>query len=360
MRKVHISSVRPGEKIAKPLFTETGSVLLGVGVELNDRYIERLKNLGIDTVYIEDVHTEDLFPEDSIRDETRNKAVEAVHKTMTGLMDVKSVKGRASVPEIGNTFRKVFGTIMQDLSTRKEVLVNLSNMHTMDGYLFHHSVNVAVLSGIIGIAKGYNQSQLADLGVGALLFDVGMMNIPKEVWNKNGPLTDDERGLVQRHAEDGYNMLRNQFDVSLLSAHCALQHHERYDGHGYPRGISGKDMHEYAQIVAIADVYDALTSPRLYRKRYSPSEAIEFLFASGNQYFDLDLVRLFCRHISIYPIASTVELNTGQVGVVSAVNPNSVQRPTIRILKEADGTDVASPYEIDLHAHYSYMITKTL
>ncbi|MFD2614526.1 HD-GYP domain-containing protein [Paenibacillus gansuensis] len=360
MRKVHISSVQAGERLAKPIFMENGNVLLGTGVELNDRFIQRLGNLGIDMIYIEDKHTMDLIPDEVVRDETRKKAVEAVHKTMTGLMDMKNVKGRAAVPEIGSTFRTVFGSILQDLATRKDVLVNLSSLHTMEGYLFHHSVNVAVLAGIIGIAKGYNQSQLSDLGVGALLFDIGMTSVPKEIWNKNGPLTEAERKRVQLHTEDGFNLLRSQFDVSLLSAHCALQHHERFDGHGYPRGLQQKEIHEYAQIVAIADVYDALTSPRTHRVRYTPSEAIEFLFASGNQYFDVDLVRLFCRHISIYPVASTVLLNTGQTAVVSSVNPNSVQRPTVRVIKEADGSEPAEPYEIDLHEEYSYTISKTL
>jgi HD-GYP domain-containing protein (c-di-GMP phosphodiesterase class II) len=229
----------------------------------------------------------------------------------------------------------------------------------MDGYLFHHSVNVAVLAGVLGISKGYNQSQLADLGVGALLFDIGMTRLPKELCNHNGVLSEGDRKRMQQHTEDGFNLLRTQHDVSLLSAHCALQHHERYDGTGYPRGLAQNDIHEYAQIVAICDVYDALTSPRMHRKRYTPSEAIEFLFAAGNQYFSLDLIRLFCRHISIYPIATTLELNTGQVGVVSSVNPNAVQRPTVRILQEADGSLVKSPYEIDLNKDYHYVITRS-
>lgn len=146
MRKVHITSAKPGDIIAKTIFTENGNVLLGTGVELSDRFIERLKNLGIDTVYIEDKHTTDIIPEDIIRDETRKKAVETVYKTMTSLMDSPVVKGRPSLPDLGKTFRSVFGDILTDISSRKEILVNLANLHIMDGYLFHHSVNVAVLA----------------------------------------------------------------------------------------------------------------------------------------------------------------------------------------------------------------------
>ncbi len=360
MRKVHITSAKPGDIIAKTIFTENGNVLLGTGVELSDRFIERLKNLGIDTVYIEDKHTTDIIPEDIIRDETRKKAVETVYKTMTSLMDSPVVKGRPSLPDLGKTFRSVFGDILTDISSRKEILVNLANLHIMDGYLFHHSVNVAVLAGIMGISKGYNRDQLFDLGVGALLFDIGMTNLPKELWNKKGPLTDEERKRVNNHTEDGYHILRYQHDISLLSAHCALQHHERFGGTGYPRELKEQQIHEYAQIVSIADVYDALISPRSYRQGYTPNEATEFLMAAGNTLFDLDLVRIFLRHISVYPISTTVLLNTGHVGVVSHVDPIAVHRPTIRIIQEPDGSPTPSPYELDLKKEIHLIIIKTV
>ncbi|MED0706523.1 HD-GYP domain-containing protein [Aneurinibacillus aneurinilyticus] len=360
MKKMHIGSVKPGDKIARTILSETGHILLGIGLELNQRYIDRLKSMGIDTVYIEDKNTDDIVPEDVINDITRRKAVETVYKTMTGLMDQPKVKGRMAVPDMGKEFRNVFGDIIGDLSGRKEVLVNLVNLHSLDGYLFHHSVNVAVLAGIIGLAKGYNRNQLLELGVGALLFDIGMTMMPKDLWNKKGALNPEERARIENHTQDGFNLLRYQYDISLLSAHCALQHHERYNGTGYPRKLENKQIHEYAQIVSIADVYDALTSHRSYRQHYTPNEATEYLFASGNALFDLDLVRLFVKYVAVYPVASTVVLNTGQVGVVSHVDPKAVHRPIVRIIQERDGTALSSPYEIDLQNHNNIVITKTI
>lgn len=323
-------------------------------MELTSRYIDRLIDLGIDTVFIEDKMTEDIIPEDIIRDETRKEAVETVYKTMTSLIDQPQLQRRTSVPNLGSTFRSVFGEILTDISSRKDVLVSLANMHVMDGYFFHHAVNVAILAGIVGLAKGYNQSQLVDLGVGALLFDIGMTQLPKELWGKRTELNDEERMRIRYHTEDGFNLLRSQHDISLLSAHCALQHHERWDGSGYPRGLAGKEIHEYAQIVAIADVYDALISPRPFRPSYSPNEATEFLFAAGNRYFDLELVKLFLKHVAVYPIASTVKLNTGHVGVVSAIDPLAPHRPTLRIVQEPDGNPPAIAYEVNLN-HKDYM-----
>ncbi|MED1951857.1 HD-GYP domain-containing protein [Brevibacillus centrosporus] len=349
MRKLHISSVKPGDIVAKSVFLENGNVLLGLGVELTQRYIDRLVQLGIDTIYIQDKHTEDIIPEEAIRDETRKDAVDAVYKTMTGLMDQPLVKRRTSLPDFGSTFQKVFKEIITDLSSRRDVLVNLSHLHVLDGYFFHHAVNVAVLAGVVGLAKGYNQQQLMDLGIGALLFDIGMTQVPKELWSQKLELNAEERKRIQYHTEEGFNILRGQYNISVVSAHCALQHHERYDGTGYPRQLTDTNIHEYARIVAIADVYDALISPRPFRNSYSPSDATEFLFATGNSYFDLDLLKLFLQHVAIYPVASTVKLNTGQVGVVSQVNSLAVNRPTIRILQEPDGSNVASPYEINLY-----------
>ncbi|MDC0760145.1 MULTISPECIES: HD-GYP domain-containing protein [Brevibacillus] len=362
MRKLHITSVKPGDVIAKSVFQENGNVLLGIGVQLTPRYIERLVQLGIDTLYIQDKHTEDIMPEDVIRDETRKEAVDAVYKTMTTLMDQPQIKRRTSVPDFGSSFQKVFREIFQDLSSRKDILVNLSSLHVLDGYLFHHAVNVAVLSGVVGMAKGYNQQQMMELGIGALLFDIGMTQVPKELWTMRTELSAEERQRVQYHTEEGFNILRNQHNISVVSAHCALQHHERYNGTGYPRQLCEKNIHEYARIVAIADVYDALVSPRPFRKSYSPSDATEYLFATGNTYFDLDLLKLFLQHVAIYPIASTVMLSTGHTGVVSKVNPLAVNRPTIRILTNEDGSEVASTYEVDLYDKewMSVTIVKTL
>lgn len=360
MRRIHISMVRAGERLARPIMRENGSVLLGSGVELSERFIARLREMGVDVVYVEDGQTEDIVPAEAIRDETRRQAVETIYKTVGSLMDNPVNKGRAIAPDLGRTFRAVFGEIIQDLVSREDVMVSLTNIHVTDAYLFNHSVNVAILAGIMGMAKGYNRSQIEDLGIGALLFDIGMTKVPKELLAKTSPLSPEERVIVEKHAVDGFNILRTQHDISLLSAHCALQHHERFDGSGYPRGLKGSEIHEYAQIVAIADVYDALTSPRSYRDRHTPAEAIEFLFGSGGGAFDLSLIRLFCRHISIYPIATTVMLNTGQIGVVSANNPLAVHRPTVRILREADGTPAVTPYEVDLSVDLQLMIVKEL
>ncbi|QAY66890.1 HD-GYP domain-containing protein [Paenibacillus protaetiae] len=360
MRKIHIDQVNQGDKLAKAIFQENGHVLLGEGVELTERYISRLRMLGIDVIYIEDGRTEDLIPEETIQEDTRRQAIDTVYKTMMEFKDNHIVKGRTIAPDMGRKFRSAFGEIIQDLASRPNVLVTLTNIHTLDAYMFQHSVNVAVLAGIIGIAKGYNRIQLEELGIGALLFDIGMTKIPSELVARPGALTPEETKIVQSHTTEGFNILRKYHDISLVSAHCALQHHERFNGSGYPRGLKEDEIHTYAQIVGLADTYDAMTSPRPHRRRYSPAEAIEYLFAAGNTFFDFELIKLFCRHISIYPISTTLLLSTGQIGVVSANNELALHRPRVRIIMEANGTLPKEPYELELKDEVHITIVKEM
>lgn len=360
VRRVNINSVNPGDIIAKPIYSENGSVLLSVGKELNATYIQRLRTMGIDMVFIEDSQTSNIFPDEIISEETRRNATLTIQKTMSTLVEKEGVVGLAASPKIGSIFRKVCGDIMKDISLRKDIMVNLQQLYVKDDYLFHQSINVTVLAMMIGIAKGYSKSQIEDLGMGSLLFDIGMVKMPKYLWNKKKALTFEEHALIKNHTLTGYQVLTTQADIEPTSARCALEHHERYDGSGYPYGTKGNDIHEFSQIIAIADVYSALTSLRIYRHRFTPSEAIEYLLATGNSHFNLDLIKLFCSQISIYPVASTVMLNTGEVGVVSTINPTSVHRPIIRIVKDSSGAPMRSFREVDLFKNLNVTIINSV
>jgi len=360
MRRVHIDRLQPGDVVAKTIFGDNGNVLLGMGVELTGRYIQRLHNIGIDYVYIEDKMTEGIVPDEPISEATRSKAVSEVHKTMHSFKSADMTKSKTIEPNIGRNFREVFGSIMADLSARESIVVNLTSIHSQDSYLFQHSVNVAILAGIMGMAKGMNKQQLEDLGIGALLFDIGMTKMPDKLINQPRALTAEERKLLETHPMEGFEILRKFTDISVVSAHCALQHHERFDGTGYPRQLKGKDIHIFGQIVGLADMYDALVSPRPFRKRHTTSEAIEFLFAAGGTYFDHELIKLFCSHISIYPNATTLLLNTGQTVVVVQNSELALHRPKVRVILEADGKAPKVPYDIDLKNEVHITIVKEL
>jgi len=356
MRLLSLRNAKPGMKLARTIMTDDGKVLLGSGMILTERLIHGLTRSGIDSIYIDDPRTADIMVEDLIRPETRQQAVETIKSAAKQLYNSNKLARRVSVKEMGLHFQQAFLSILNDLMNNEQIMVHLTNISTQSGAMYQHSVNVAVLATAVGMSLGYNQQQLTDLGIGAMLHDIGKINLPKEIVEKQTPLTPEELEIAKQHTFHGFNLLRKQHGISLLSAHVALQHHERLNGSGFPQGLRGKQIHEYAQIVAICDVYDTLTSPRPWRKRYMPQDALEYLLGSGGHLFEHHLVDAFRKHIAIFPIGCSVVLNTGETGVVCRVDPECCHRPVVRLLKDGRGNDLRMPFEVDLKTNLKLFI----
>jgi len=357
VRLASIQTLREGARLARPLYDEKGVVLVNAGVELTSYLINRLQRMGITTLYIEDGRTDDIVVADVISDQTRQEALHTVHQSLATLTTHESFPRAFQQAAIGRKIRDLFDQILGEMRSNRNLLLNVNNIYAQDGMLYHHSVNVSVMTLAIGIAHGLTDKQLLDLGVGTMLHDVGKLQLPTEVLNKPGRLTDDEFTMIKKHTTYGYDILRLQDDISAVSAHIALQHHERVDGTGYPRGLTGAQMHPYAKMTAVADVFEALTANRVYRRGHLPHEALELLLGSCGTQFDTEMVNLFLQTVAIYPMGMTVTLNSGEEGVISAVHRSHPQRPTVRVLKHPNGEEVASPYEIDLMTELTTMIT---
>lgn len=360
MRKMHISQVHAGDVLGSDIYGRKGQTLLHKGVKLTNSYLSLLQMKRVHYVYIDEKYTYDIQLHPFIQSAARKRAVNVIHDTMTKLIDQRKEVRMTGLPLTGMHYRQVVQDILDNLMTQDYLFIHLSDLFVPEGYLFHHAVHVATIASIIGIAKGYSPDKLLDLGVGALLFDIGMTQIPASLWNKQEKLTEPERAIIQKHTVKGFDILRRERDISLLSAHCALQHHERFNGSGYPYRFKNEQIHEYARIVGLADTYAALTSSRSYRKRYSPHEAAEYLAGSGNTLFDHTLVQLFFKHVPIYPIASVVVLNSGETAVVSKTFSDTPLHPIVRVIKNPYGETITSPYEIDLRTDIRTTIVKAL
>jgi HD-GYP domain-containing protein (c-di-GMP phosphodiesterase class II) len=236
-------------------------------------------------------------------------------------------------------------------------MIMLMNLHTVDHYLYMHSLNVCVYSTLLGMASGYNQEQLMTLGLGAMLHDIGKTQISMQVLLKPGVLSSYEFEEMKRHTERGYYLLKDEPNIPLLVAHCAYQHHERIDGSGYPRGIKGDEIHDYAKWIGIVDSYDAMTSNRVYRNAMLPHQAVEALYSGSDILYDTTMLRLFRDKVAIYPIGLTVKLNTGQSAIVSDINATCAHRPIIRIITDEAGIDLKSPFDMDLSKNLNVLIT---
>ena len=175
--------------------------------------------------------------------------------------------------------------MIDELMDVSDTMVNLQDLKSNDQYTFSHSVNVCVLSLITGISMKYGEEKLRELGIGAMLHDVGKTRIPSEILNKPGSLTAEEFDIIKKHTSYGYELLKKSKELSTYASYIALTHHERYDGEGYPLGLRGEELHEFARIVSIADVYDAITSDRVYKKRSNINEAVEYFVELINEGF---------------------------------------------------------------------------
>lgn len=352
VRRVLIENLKPDMELARTIFNSDGRILLHAGMILTEHYIKRLANLSIASVYIKDHIFDEQDLHDIISEETRIATIKAVKESFAILEQDR----RLNISLVKN----LVSNILEELLSNPNVVINLSDIRVFDDYTFAHSVNVCVLSLLTGIVLGYNESRLKELGIGALLHDVGKTRINKDLLNKPDDLTREEFEEVKRHTEYGFEIIRQYPEVSILSAHIALQHHERWDGHGYPRGLAGENVHEYARIAAVADVYDALLADRPYRPSYSISQAITIIKRMSAIYFDERCVMAMVANIAVYPVGSFVQLNTGDYGVIIDVNKHSPTRPVIRVFSDKYGRRLSQVNEIDLSKLSTIMVFKIL
>lgn len=352
MIRIAIENARPGMILARHIYNSDGKVLLAAGIKLNEHYLVRLKELGIPAIYIYDRLTEGIEIVDIVSEETKLQAL----SNFKNLFQEAQENRRLNL----ESTRKVIDNIIREIFQNKNALINLAEVRAYDDYTFAHSVDVCVLSIVTGISLGFNQIQLRDLGIGALLHDIGKTKINKQLLNKIEPLSIQEFEIIKKHSAEGFEILRQYPELSLLSAHVAFQHHERFDGSGYPRGLRGKEIHPYATITAVVDVFDALTSDRVYCRGLLTHEALDLIASQTKVLFDPETVSAFLENIAPYPVTTMVQLNTSEIGIVVDVNKKCRHRPIVRVLFNAELKETPEFREIDLAKHKNIFITRVL
>jgi putative nucleotidyltransferase with HDIG domain len=222
------------------------------------------------------------------------------------------------------------------------------NLRTHDDYTFTHATNVAVLT--LGMAQslGIADSEIHDLVLGGLFHDIGKLMVPRDVLNKPGRLTAEDMELIQRHPVDGARFLLSLPNISETAVIVTFEHHMKLDGGGYPK-LGGVDKpHLYAQILAVADIHDALRTDRPYREALSPEKAASIMMKMAEGELNPDLTRRFFHLMGIYPPGTMVRLDTGEIGVVKRGNPSEPMRPLVKIVYDNRGSPVTSPSVISL------------
>lgn len=350
MRLCNLASAQDNCVLAQSIRDSMGRVLLGAGVRLTRPYIERLMRLGYQTIFIEDDRLDDVEIVPAITDQTRDRAYKAIGRVLG------NGTGQFNNSQISD-LQRIIQRMIDDLLSCPNIPTILQSVRGFDEFTFHHSVNTTVIALILGVGQQYKEQQLTELGIGTLIHDIGKVRVPSEILNKLGPLTKEEFDLIKCHTNFGYDAARKFPDLSIISAHIAFQHHEKWDGSGYPRGLRQGAIHEYARIACVADVYEALTSPRAYRAAFQPYEAFEYVLAKSGSEFDPKLIDTFSKHIAVYPNGSGVQLSNGQRGNIVRQNPNFPSRPWVRVFYDKDkNTPLTTPLDVNLIDYPSLMI----
>ena len=346
MRYVAASCLREGMRLARPLYRNVDT-MLAAGVVLNERYITSIQRCGFSGVYIDDELSADIELDTMISDELRRETT----KSLSRIIDIAASggSGSARLPDIGSQIEN----IVDELFTNRDVMVNMLDLSSYDNYTCSHSLNVAILSIVLAMGMGFPRSETVGIGAGALLHDIGKVFVNKSILLKNGPLTDEEFDLIKKHPKDGFDYISKRYNLPLR--HCAtiLDHHEKYDGSGYPNRKKGSDISLFGRICAVADVYDALASQRPYRGAVSPCECVEYIMGSSGTQFDPKVVDVFSQRIAPYPVGTSVRLSNGWVGLVVENYMSYSLRPRVRIYQQ-DGQNV-TPFEISLKDDLNYL-----
>lgn len=305
--------------------------LIRKGNKLTYSVIEKLKQQYVIGIYIEQEGTEDIIQESVIDDELR---VEALSQIKNAFETFKSPKGK-NVSGVVDGVMKVAEDLCNSITSKTAILVNLIELKNHDDYTFTHSLCVSILSIATGITLGYEDEELALLATAALLHDIGKVDTPTWIINKPDVLTEEEFEIIKMHPAHGAEMLDKQRLVSFPTILAIKWHHEKYDGTGYPQGVKGTQIHPFARIIAICDVYDALTSNRAYRKAWEPSEAIEHILAGSQTHFDHKYVKAFLKKVEVYPVGSIVVLSNGLRAIVVKNNTENTLRPIVRVVSSS-------------------------
>lgn len=340
MRLEFIDRVKENEILGKSILTDDGKVLLRAGVKLMDSYIQKLKGLGVLYVYVEDDRLDEIYVEDERLNELKRNTI----KNMSIIM--KNVSG-ACKNDIKESLSRV-EELLDYIIDVGDVNSSLYDIKTYDNYTYLHCIDTGIMAAFLGMSMRFNESVLKELGIGAILHDIGKTSISANIINKTSALTEEEFKEIRKHPTYGEEILKKKFFISENIINAVAQHHERIDGKGYPRGLKSNEICKFGKIVAVCDVYDAVSNDRSYRKRFSPNEAYELILAGSGTAFDEEIVIKFKETFSVYPLGCCLKLSNGIEGYVIRQNKNFPDRPVIRVLYDSETREPVQFYEIDL------------
>ena len=350
VRRVYRDDFRAGMVLASAILSDGGLFLLSEGVVLNDDHLRLLRSNGVPFIHVREGEVlasreggvPPLIPEGSMAG-----AVEALKGAFAsaaqGDEELLGARLEGLIP--------VVAEIQDQVLSQPEMVAHCQDLRGHDDYTFRHSVHVMVISLLMGKALEMPEGMLTALAMGAVLHDIGKTQIPVEILNKPGRLSPEEMRVMRRHPEMGAEMLEGSRLVPPESRRVLAQHHERWDGSGYPLGLKGREIHPFARQVAVADVYDALASARPYKTQRFAHEVYRYVRCQSGTLFDPKVVEVFSRVTTPYPVGTWMLLSSGHVGMVTRVERGNTLRPEVTVVHHTRTGTLSTPLVLDLAAH---------
>lgn len=340
MQKLALNEVKAGMKLARDVVLDDGRILLLKGFTIKPRYIKKLEAYKVPYISVEETIVD-------LEEISEERVYEDAFTNIKDIMECIRLDKEIDIVSLKETVNDMVQHILND----DMVFMTLTGIRDIDNYTFLHCVDVCIYSVITAKALGMSYDEIQELALAAILHDVGKCKIPLSILNKPGKLTYEEFEIMKRHTINGLDIVNQLPGLNQKIVRIICQHHERWDGSGYPMGLKSYDIELGARIISIADVYDALTANRVYRKRFMPHEAAEYLMAQNESQFDPKILQYFIDNIAVYPQDIIVLLNTGEVARVLPSRGVASMRPRVSVITRKDGPPIFDPYELDLRSN---------
>ncbi len=364
-KKILIDELKIGMKFSAPLYTNDNNIVLESGVTIKEQIYNRFVRWGIKELYTDGKlieNEENIKKADNISDESyfKKNYIEIYNGTLSFYEDF--VEG---VIKNKNFNKDLLNEIIIDIlelvtKFKNDIISYMALENDKYDYLITHAINTTILAIIGGLQLKLEEKKINDLGISALLHDVGMLTIPKEILNKKEKLTKEEFNIIKAHPITTYKQLSNTniFNQEVLDA--ILQHHEQFDGNGYPRKLKENKINLFAKIISIADTFEAQITRRVYRETKTGYMAMKSVLAEAKNKFDPNVLRAFLTTLSIYPPGTLLQLNNNSICTVVSINSDAPLRPKIRIIVDEFGDKITNNVTKDLKEESELFIVNVL
>jgi len=319
-----LRELKPGMRIAETILNDYGSIVISEGTILDDHMIKKLVNLKCSEVRV--IERDQNFVVSEISESFNASYNSSVNSFKSVLYDA-AIGKNINMEKVD----KVVTSVVARLNEKRDIVRCINQIKSADQYTYTHCVNVSLLCMLLGKWMGFSKDKLLMLVQAGLLHDIGKSKVPREILNKPSTLTPEEYEEIKKHTIYGYRILEKEHEVDQEVRIAVLMHHEKIDGSGYPTGAKGDKINMMARVIAVADIYDAMTSNRVYREKESPFEVFHIMEEESVGKLDVAVVNAFLNNIAAYYIGDFAKLNTGEICEIVYINPRHVSRPIIKV-----------------------------